>query len=87
MDAEERYFNYALLQHNGRQHVKFKSDIHKNYTTGGEIYQKIWQNTKYDKVYRKDKECYNCHKKGHPYSHWYHKKKKKDDDDKSKSSK
>ena len=54
----------------------------------------------YDKVYWKDKECYNCHKTGHPSTHCPAEKKddgrsrrnddgrsKKSDDDKSRSSK
>jgi hypothetical protein len=39
----------------------------------------------YDTKYWKDKECYNCNKKGHPSSHCPDK--NKDDDDKSVSSK
>ena len=35
----------------------------------------------YDKAYCNYKECYNCHKKGHPYSHCQNKKKKKDNND------
>ena len=41
-----------------------------------------------EKTYCKDKECYNCHKKFHPYSHCINKKKKNDNgDDKNDSSK
>ena len=42
----------------------------------------------YEKAYCKDKECYNCHKEGHPYSHCPNKKKKRiNDNNKSNSSK
>jgi hypothetical protein len=39
----------------------------------------------YDKEYWKDKECYKCHKKGHPSSHCS--KKSQDDDEHSRSTK
>ena len=39
------------------------------------------QKKPFDKEYWKDKECFNCHKKGHPSSHC--KQKDKDDDSKS----
>jgi hypothetical protein len=38
----------------------------------------------YDKKYWKDKECYKCHKKGHPATHFP--KKPSDDDDRSTAS-
>ena len=45
VDAEEWYLNYVLLQHSGRQHVKLKSDIHNDYTTGDGRYPKTNHNT------------------------------------------
>ena len=41
----------------------------------------------FDKAYWKDKECYNCNKKGHPSSHCPKKKKTNDDDKSSRTSK
>ena len=37
----------------------------------------------YGKAYWKDKELYNSHQKGHPYSYCPNKKKKNDDDNKN----
>ena len=45
VDTEERYLAYVLLQKNGIQNVKLKSDIHNYYTTGDDRYPKTRQNT------------------------------------------
>ena len=44
MDAEERYLTRILLKQSGRQHVKLKSDIHNDYTTGDDRYPKTRKN-------------------------------------------
>ena len=44
VDAEERYLYYVLLYQSGRHHVKLKSDIYNDYTTGDERYLETRKN-------------------------------------------
>ena len=119
-DTEERYLAYAFLKQSGTQHIKLKSGLRDDFTTGNNNYPKNRQQTlhlldKYSKTvvpkappsegtafahkggtgddpkdrepfnkkYWKEKECYNCHKKGHPATHCPA---SEEDDDKSRAS-
>ena len=44
-DVEEIYLAYVLLRQSGRQHVKLRSEIHKNYNTEYYRYPKTQNNT------------------------------------------
>jgi hypothetical protein len=119
-DTEERYLAYAFLKQSGTQHIKLKSGLIDDFTTGNNNYPKNRQQTlhlldkysktvvpkappsegtafahkggtgddpkdrePFDKKYWKEKECYSCHKKGHPATHCPA---SEEDDDKSRAS-
>ena len=70
VDAEERYLAYVLLKQSWRKHVKLKSDIQNDYTTGDGIYVKTQQNTLNILThYTKPNISRNSKSEGHSFDH------------------